>query len=315
MFMLSKVDQNVPLSDKNWFRVGGAARYFVEPKTEQEFGEILRYAHAHGLKTVLIGDGANSLVSDAGFDGLVIRPAIKDITFDGQDSVMCGAGVLVQDLIDTCLDRNLVGLEEFSGIPGSVGGSVFINIHYFSGFFGDFIVGARVIDKDTGISISVDKAWFDFGYDTSKLCDGQYYVTQATFKLKKTDDLGGAYAKGARDQIIRHRNSRYPTERTCGSFFRNFHDHEITHLVNGKKLPFTAYYLDKIGVKGSLCVGKACVSHKHANMIVTSPGATAQDVIDLARKMQELVYKEFGMIPQAECQFIGFDGYPLHTKM
>lgn len=111
--------------------------------------------------------------------------------------------------------------------------------------------------------------------------------------------------------MIRQRNSRYPTERTCGSFFRNFHDHELTNVKNGKKLKFVAYYLDKLGIKGELSHGGASVSHKHANMIVTSENATSNDVIMLAKTIQEMVYKTFGILPQSECQFIGFKEYPL----
>ncbi|MFH0898967.1 MAG: UDP-N-acetylmuramate dehydrogenase [bacterium] len=304
------IEQNVCLADKNWFKVGGKAQFFAQPNNEKEFGDVLLYAAEHALNLQVFGEGANILISDAGVAGLVIKPAIKDIVFD-TEVVTAGAGVVVQDLIDFCLDHNLVGLEEFSNIPGSVGGSVYINIHYFDYFLSDFLVQGRVIDKLTGQIQTVDKDWFKFGYNTSALHDKKYFLVSATFKLKKVDALQAAYAKGCRDQIIRHRQRRYPTERTCGSFFRNFYDNEVP-LLHGKKIPHVAYYLDKVGVKGVLSVGKAQVSHQHANMIVTKEGATASDVIDLARKMQERVRNEFGIVPQAECQFLGFDRYPLH---
>jgi UDP-N-acetylmuramate dehydrogenase len=256
--------------------------------------------------------GANILISDDGFDGLVIRPKLCMLDVDYENSkVSAGAGVGIQDLIDFCIANKLVGLEEFSHIPGTVGGSVYINIHYFDYFLSDFMTGARVIEKDSGKILDVDKSWFDFGYDKSKLLHGDHFLISATFKLKKGDLLDASYARGRRDEIIRHRIRRYPNSNTCGSFFRNFHEDEVPFLINGKKLLFIGYYLDKIGIKGELSVGNAIVSHQHANMIVTKPGATSADVVGLARKMQELVKERYGICPNSECQLIGFNGYPL----
>jgi UDP-N-acetylenolpyruvoylglucosamine reductase len=133
----------------------------------------------------------------------------------------------------------------------------------------------------------------------------------ATFKLKKSDALGIAYARGRRVEIIRHRAARYPTKNTCGSFFRNFLPEEVTLESNGKKMIYVAYYLDKIGVKGTLSVGDAIVSHQHANMIVNKGNATSTDIINLTRTMQQMVFDQFKIVPQPECQLLGFQQYPL----
>ena len=118
-----------------------------------------------------------------------------------------------------------------------------------------------------------------------------------------------AHAQGRRQEIIRHRTSRFPNSNTCGSFFRNFLPEEVKRT--DKQLIYVAYYLDKVGVKGELNVGGAIVSYQHANMIVTKEGATSSDVIQLAQLMQEKVYKEFNIKPQPECQLIGFNKNPL----
>ncbi len=307
-----KIEQNISLHDKNWFRTGGCARYFCEPTTEQEFADALAFAREYKLDICMLGEGANVLVSDEGFDGLVIRPQLTALTINERESqVTAGAGVAIQDLINFCLDHCLLGLEEFSAIPGTVGGSAYINIHYFQFFLSHYLVKARVINRQTGHISDVDTAWFHFGYDQSALFDKQHYVVNATFALKQGDALDAAYAKGRRDEIIRHRKARYPYANTCGSFFRNFLPEEVSYEVNGKKIPFVAYYLDKIGVKGALRVGNAAVSHQHANMLVTSVGATSRDVIELAKSMQRMVHEQFGMTPHAECQFIGFKENPL----
>lgn len=317
------IQENIPLADKNWFRTGGPARWYSEPTTSEEFQQAVMWARQEQLPIFILGEGANILISDEGYQGLVIRPQLKEIselpstglaaTAEPNTAHICAqAGVKVPDLINYCLEHNLCGLEEFSGIPGTVGGSVFINIHYFQFFLSNFLVSAEVIDNQTGTIETVSKEWFNFGYDYSKLHDQRHYLVSATFILKQIDPITAAYAKGRSVEIIRHRVSRYPNKNTCGSFFRNFFPEEVTIESNGKKMIYVAYYLDKLAIKGHLAIGGALISYQHANMLVTKDGATSADVIKLARTMQERVHKEFGIIPQAECQFVGFAEFPLH---
>lgn len=307
--------ENVPLHNKNWFGVGGNARFFTEPKTIDDFAAALAFAREHMLAIFVLGEGANILISDDGFDGLVIRPNMKEIDFyagaRNETHVTAGAGVRFGDLITACLKQNIVGLEEFSGIPGTVGGSVFINIHYFEFLLSSFLIKARVINRNTGQVMSVDRAWFKFGYNESTLQHEPYYLVDATFRLRQGSAEEGAFARGRSYEMIRHRTKRYPHAGTCGSFFRNFHDDEVTQESGGKKVIWVAYYLDKVGVKGSLSIGNVGVSHQHANMLVNHGDGTAADIIAVACEMQERVRAEFGIIPQPECQFIGFTTYPL----
>jgi UDP-N-acetylmuramate dehydrogenase len=308
------ITYNFPLSSKTWFRTGGCAYLYGEPTTSEEFQKLITKAREESIPISLLGEGANILVSDDGFPGMVIRPSLMSIAHRSEGLyafVTAGAGVSCAVLIDYCLNNQLLGLEEFSGIPGTVGGALYINIHYFNFLLSDFLVSATVIEKFTGALTVVDKEWFNFGYNVSRLQGGNYYVLDATFQLCVADEYRIAYARGRSDEIIRHRRQRYPNERTCGSFFRNFHEHEVMVVSNGKKMIYIAYYLDKLGIKGALQRGKALVSHKHANMIVTQEGATSADVIELVRTMQQLVYDNFGILPHPECQFIGFTEYPL----
>jgi UDP-N-acetylmuramate dehydrogenase len=305
------IQEQISLHDKNWFRTGGPARFYAEPTDAESFQLVLSFARENNLEIFVLGEGANILISDEGFDGLVIRPQLKQMVHDAETLVTAGAGVTMDALIEYCLNNNILGLEEFSGIPGTVGGSVYINLHYFQFLLAQFIVSATVIERSTGIIKTVDPAWFNFGYNQSTLHDEQHYLVDATFKLTPATDIETAYARGRRVEIVRHRTSRYPSKNTCGSFFRNFHENEVTLEGNGKKMIFVAYYLDKIGVKGALSIGDAIVSYQHANMLVNRGNATTNDIITLARTMQELVHKEFGIIPQPECRLIGFKEYPL----
>lgn len=305
--------QNISLADKNWFQTGGSARYYCQPTTDQEFVQALDFAKQHNLEIFMLGSGANILISDDGFDGLVIHPKLTQVTHkdnaDGTALITAGAGTDFGDLIEYCLKLQFTNLEEFSGIPGTVGGSVYINLHYYEFFLADFLEHAQIVDKATGAISTVSPDWFGFGYDISKLHSKEHYLVSATFKVKQASELEIAHARGRRQEIIRHRTRRFPTSGTCGSFFRNFLPEEVQNT--DKKLIFVAYYLDKIGVKGELAVNDAVVSYQHANMIVNKGQATSSDIIQLASQMQQKVHDEFGITPQPECQLIGFKNNPL----
>ena len=317
-----KIHQDINLSDKNWFRTGGNAKFYCEPKNSQQFVEALELAKDANWPIFVLGLGANILISDQGWPGLVIKPMIGQISISNSydidgityKDVTAGSGVIFQDLINYCLDNNLKDLQEFSGIPGTVGGSVFINIHYFSALLSNYLIKATVVEKSTGQLMSVDNQWFEFGYNKSKLQTNNYYLLDATFRLTECTFLESAYLKGRRDETIRYRNWRYPSTGTCGSFFRNFEPEEVSLESNGKKMIYVAYYLDKLGIKGELKIGGAIVSHQHANMLVNTGNATSQDIVDLAKTMQQMVYDKFKIVCEPECILVGFENYPLMQK-
>jgi UDP-N-acetylmuramate dehydrogenase len=316
--MLEKlIKKNISLKDKNWFETGGVAEFFSEPTTENEIKILIDFALKNELKITILGSGANILINDEGVKGLVIKPNLKNISIlDYKDNdyklVKADSGVLIDNLINYSLDNNLIGLEEFSGIPGSVGGAIYINIHYFNFLIGDFLESAIVCDLFNGNIFEVDNNWFNFKYDNSKLVSKRYLLVSAIFKLKKCTDLESSFAKGRSVEIIRHRKSRYPYNGTCGCFFKNFEETEKNILeINGKKITSAGYYLDQVGVKGLLKVNNAGVSSKHANMIVNFGNATSNDILETAKTMKELVNKKFGLLLEPECQFMGFDKNPL----
>lgn len=313
--MTLTIEQHVPLHDRCWFRTGGAAAYFCAPRTPDELREALDYAHSHSLPVTLLGEGANVLISDVGIAGLVIRPMLVDCTMRaggrGEILLTAGAGAALGDVIEFALRHHALGLEEFSGVPGTVGGSVYINAHYFEFFLSQFLVEARVMHCADGAISTVPPAWFEFGYDTSRLHDHQHILVDATFALRAGSAEETAFARGRRAEIIRHRMHRYPASHTCGSFFQNFAPHEVSLQVDGRPMTSVAYYLDRLGIKGTLAVGGAVISAKHANMIVNRGTATSADIAALARRMQELVRDVFGLVPRPECQLLGFVENPL----
>jgi len=308
------IQQSVPLHDKNWFGTGGLAHFFCEPTSSDQFVYAIQFAHAQEIPVMILGHGANVLISDTGFSGLIIRPHLTAIHLHAEDStvlVTAESGVAIADLINFCFAHHCIGLEEFSGIPGTVGGALFINLHYFEFLIEKFLLHAQLIDAQSGAITTVSKEWFNFSYNYSTLQQRTHYLVSATFVVKKATDTELNFARGRQYEIIRHRARRYPTSGTCGSFFRIFHENEVSLIIAGKKMVFVGYYLDKIGVKGQLRIGNAMVSYQHANMIVNLGNATSNDIITLAYTMQELVYQHFQILPQPECELIGFDPYPL----
>lgn len=305
------VQKNVSLKDKNWFQTGGNTAFYCAPKSNDAFQDALSFAKANELPIFVLGKGANILISDDGFPGLVIHPELKNIEYHVKENlhlVTAGSGTDFETLINYCLKHQLSGLEEFSGIPSTVGGATYINLHYYDFLLADFFVEGEIINKKTGEIKRVSKDWFNFGYDQSTLQNKEWYLLSATFKLNPISSEETAYARGRAVEIKRHRFKRYPHTHTCGSFFRNFSTQEVENT--DKKLIYVAYYLDKLGIKGELSCGDAIISHQHANMIVNRGEASTTDIIKLTLAMQKGVYDTFGIIPQPECQLVGFKENP-----
>jgi len=313
------IQRNVNLADKNWFGTGGKAEFFAEPVTVEQMIFCLQWARDNNQTITCIGLGANILIADTGISGLVIRPAFRLITAVDDNNtdvlVSVGSGYSMHNLIDWCFENNIIGLHEFSGIPSSVGGAIYINLHFFQFLIEQFVVSAIIIDKD-GTILTVDRTWFLFKYNYSRLHEKEYYLVEVTFRLLKVDSKTVAYHKGRADEIKRYRAHRYPTKNTCGSFFRNFLPDEVSLEINGKKAIWAAYYLDQVGVKGAVKYGGAIVSFQHANMIVADPvlNPTSADIIACARECQKRVFDEYCLILVPECEFFGFSDYPLLLK-
>lgn len=316
------VREQVELKQYNWFGVGGLARYFSEPKTREELTAVLNWAKTHFLPIRLLGQGANVLISDEGFNGLIVKLALLDIVHEDYDNefvlLSASAGSSLESVISYMFDQSKsVGLEEFSGIPSSIGGALFINLHYFEFLISMFVFTATVYDIKNAEMKIVDREWFQFGYDDSRMKrDRNFILINATFKLKKATDLEIAFARGRNVEIIRHRRSRYPSEKTCGCFFKNFSQEDKNLVLNGegKKILAAGYYIDQLGLKGTLHRGHSFISPKHANMITHDGQGTATEIIEIARIIQKEVFKRFRLCLEPECELIGFDNYPLYTK-
>jgi len=321
------VEKRVKISDFSWFKTGGIASFFSYIQTVEEANEILVFAKNNSMPITIIGGGANILISDEGIDGMVIilrnafirQRNIIDKEFsdnfvetdnEKKNFFEIGAGMAIDDAILGVLAMDSIGLEEFSGIPGTIGGAVYMNIHYFNFLFSDYVVGGYVIDILDGSFSYKSKEWFNFGYDYSTLHEKKYILWSVVVALKRGSLEDVWYARGRAVEIKRHRAARYPRERTCGCFFKNVSEkNEKCSMKNGKKILAAGFYLERIGAK-EFDNGGAFISEKHANMIVTRPGGKSNDILDLAKRSFDAVYAKYGIFLDVECELLGFSQLP-----
>ena len=295
-----RVQRNVPLAPLTTFRIGGPADYFVRVETADELAHVVTLARTSEAAFFLLGRGANILVADAGFRGLVVHSAVGGVDFLDSRRVRAGAGVeTFPDLIDRTVARGLGGLHHFVGIPSTVGGALWQNLHFLSPaperertvFIEEILESAEILSEE-GERRHVDVDYFAFGYDESILHHRGDVVLNATFRLEPTpiEELRRIIRENLEWRDERHPDLwLYPC---AGSIFR-----KIEGIGAGR-------LIDECGLKGHVH-GAAGIFHKHANIIVNLGGATAREVralIDLAR---ETVARETGYELVPEISFVG----------
>jgi len=295
--------EGVLLKNYSHYKIGGPADYFSEPRTKKELLSVLNFAAQKKIPIAVIGGGFNLLISDDGFRGLVIKPKLNFIKVSGTQ-VTAGASVTLARLIKKTLSKNLVGLEDFSGIPGTIGGALFINIHYYKALLGNFVKWVECLDYN-GNTIIIKEGDNDWKYEFSKIKKGKLIVVRACLKLKKVEQREKWMAVGKSQEIIRTRSYRYPEEPSAGSVFQNIDKNRFY----GAPSISAAYYIDKLGMKGTR-IGGAEISCRHANMIINKGNASAKNVIQLASLVKNKVKRKFDIELKPEIQFIGFKNKP-----
>ncbi len=296
-----QVERDVPLAPFTTFRIGGPADAMVRARTPRELAHAVTTARASAVPHFLLGRGANILMGDRGFRGLVIRNEVQGVEYlDDGRSVRTGAGVEVfPDLIVSTVGRGLGGLHHYVGIPSTVGGALWQNLHFLAPaperertmFIEEVLASARILTEEGEVR-TVDPDYFQFGYDESILHHRDDVVLTATFRL---DPAPEEELRKVMRENLAWRDERHPDlwlYPCAGSIFR-----KIEGLGAGR-------LIDQCGLKGHV-EGKAGIFHKHANIIVNLGGATAQEVrrlIDLAR---ETVLRETGHELVPEITFVG----------
>jgi len=242
------------------------------------------------------GGGTNLLVSDSGYEGLVIKIEVKGLRTLGDDLIESGAGENLSDLVQFSVDNSLSGLEFAAGIAGTVGGAIYGNAGAYGGDIGTVVSELTLIDK-VGEIKTVGPEYAGFGYRDSYLKESGDIVAMARFTLKVGD---AGIIKNKVDEIISVRQEKLPNdEPSAGCFFKNIPDPGQKHgkLAAGK-------LLEEIGAK-DVTVGGAAVSAKHANIIINTGSATSKEIAQLADKLKEKVYKKHGIMLDDEVIKLG----------
>lgn len=295
--------KNILLKSYNGYRIGGPADFFCEPKSKEEILTALNFSVKKRIPVYVLGGGFNVLISDDGFRGLVIKPKVSSLVAE-DGKMIAGAGVDLDRAIRFSLKNGLTGLEEFSGIPGTIGGALCMNIHYYRSLLSNFVEWVECVDHkfNSHLIKAKNKNW---KYEFSQIQNNGLIVVRACFKLKKADYKEKWRAVGKSEEIIRTRFYKYPQEPSVGSVFQNIDPKKFY----GAPAISAAHYIDRLGMKG-MKVGGAEISGRHANMIVNKGGATAKDVIKLASLIKKRVRNRFGIELKPEIQFIGFKNNP-----
>lgn len=291
--------EGVLLSEHTSFGIGGPASIFVEVQTKTMLRNILGVADKLGLKLFVLGGGTNLLVSDIGFDGLVIKISSSDIHPDPEHGELAvDAGALTASVVEQSIALGLGGLEFAAGLPGSIGGALVGNAGCFGHSLGERLKRATIISR-AGAELEVDNpGWFAFDYRYSKVLGSGSVLIDATFELTKAES---ERLRAVADDHISQRTMKHPSKgtRTAGSYFKN-----LPPLGPGEPRRAAGLLLDEVGAR-DLCVGDAAVFEKHANIVVNKGRATAQDVLELTQEMARRVRERFAIELIPEVRFVG----------
>jgi UDP-N-acetylmuramate dehydrogenase len=294
---MSNYRKNVSLRDKTSFRIGGAAAWYAEPDSIEALKKAIRFAREKSLPVLLIGKGSNLLVSDSGWPGLAISllSGLNSTTWDGPE-VSAQGGVMLDTLVRESIDRGYSGLEELSGIPGSVGGAVIMNAGAFSTCIADTLAAAEYLEVDSLLVDTLPADKLGLGYRTSALKQKNAIVLSARFRLINGDML---QLRERRSEILEKRRAKQPLDLpNCGSVF--------------KRPPgnYAGALIEKSGLKGYR-QGDVSFSSKHANFIVNHGNGSASDVRRLIVLAQKKVYEQEGILLEPEVIFAGAFDEPL----
>jgi len=283
------------------FKIGGPADLYYEARSADELAASLMAAREHGVPCFLLGLGANILIGDKGFRGLVIRNMARRIEiFPEECRVRAESGAVVwPDLIEAAIARGLSGLEHYPGIPSTVGGALWQNLHFLSPaparertmFIAEVTREAEILTV-SGERKTVGVGYFEFGYDDSILHHRPDVVLSATFDLTPGDP---ETLRRIVEENLEWRRERHPpldTEPSAGSIFK-----KIEGIGAGR-------LIDQCGLKGTR-IGGALVTPRHANIFINAGNATAADVHALIAHVQDVVEKRTGYRLEPEIAFVG----------
>lgn len=281
---------NEPMKNHTTFKIGGPAQYYVTPESVTQIQEVVSLCKDKNIPLHVIGNGSNILVGDDGVDGVVLALFNTFSDYEIKDNVITAqAGMSLIKLAVIALREGLTGLEFASGIPGSVGGAVYMNAGAYDGQMKDVVTSVTVLDEAGNIRI-LGRDELDMGYRTSAVAKHNMIVLQVIIELKAGDK---EQIKGRMNQLSELRKQKQPLEYpSAGSTFKRPEGY------------FAGKLIADAGLKG-YSIGGAAVSEKHAGFVVNMGGATAKDVVELTDYIKKRIIEQFGVTLELEIKKIG----------
>ena len=308
--------ENVPMSEHTSFKVGGPARYFVKAESVDEIKEAIQFAKAHALPNFILGKGTNLLVSDSGFNGVIIQLGkfFSEISNLGNGKICAKGATPLARLARYSINEGLAGIHKLAGIPGSLGGAIYMNAGAYGQEVSQTCVEVESMDANGNLHKRTAKDC-NFGYrhsifqelavsaTSATSAESAETILSATFQLTPAQALG----KTAKDLeaemqecMTKRRNSQPLSMPNAGSTFKRLDAGAAatpTQIAPG-------YYIEQAGLKG-FRIGGAEVSQVHANFIVNAGGATAADIKQLSEYVQKVVAEKFGIQLKREIILLG----------
>ena len=284
------VKRDEPMKKHTTFRIGGPADIFITPEDESQFLAAVRLCRQEGMPYYILGNGSNLLVSDSGYRGAVIETekALSRLEADGE-TLKAGAGILLSVLAKEALRLSLTGLESASGIPGTLGGGVVMNAGAYGFELKDVLESVRVLHREGNVR-TVLAGELKLGYRYSMIPETGSIVLEAALRLKKGDPEA---IRARMEELAAQRKSKQPLEYpSAGSTFKRPEGY------------FAGKLIDDAGLRG-FQVGGAQVSEKHCGFVINRGDATAEDVMELCRQVQEKVFQKFGVRMDMEIRKLG----------
>ena len=285
------VIKDAPMKKYTSFKCGGNATVLVIPNSVDCLKQIIDFCSSKSIKPLIIGNGSNLLVTDNGINGVVIKIGsdMSKIELLDETTIRCEAGASLKSLCMFALENSLSGLEFAYGIPGTLGGAVYMNAGAYGGEMKDVLVSTTHIDLDGNIG-ELFQEDLNLRYRGSAYTDNNYTIVSAVMKLKKADKKD---IKEAMDDKLQKRKEKQPLEYgSAGSTFKRPTGY------------FAGALIEQSGLKG-YTVGGAQVSEKHAGFVINKNNATATDVINLIRDVQKIVFEKHGVMLETEVKIIG----------
>lgn len=282
--------ENEPMSKHTSFKIGGNCKILVYPNNVAQIQDIIKICKNNNISNIVIGRGSNLLVSDSGFDGVAIcSNRLNNIKLISDTEIYCESGVNLPKLCNFALKNSLSGLEFACGIPGSVGGAIFMNAGAYGSEIKDVVQSVKYVD-DSGQILEAKNSDLGFSYRHSLFENKNYFILSAIIKLCGGDKVE---VKAKMNDLLKKRKNKQPLEfPSAGSVFKR------------PKVGYAAALIEECGLKGKT-IGGAQISNKHSGFIVNVGNATSKDVNSLILETQKIVKERKGIWLEPEIKFIG----------